>query len=119
MEHELREATQALTEARASPPEKAWPLLQKAQERVDVAKKLANGYFPSQGAHKAVNALHSDTCQTALLTPFADLLAPDALKIVRRLVSTLQSRRQGRGSFRPRGCSDNDGRWLVPIRKNG
>src|SRR5262249_4667933 len=45
VQHELDEATQALSDARSAPPEKIWPLLQKAQERVDVAKKLAIGVF--------------------------------------------------------------------------
>ena len=62
IQHELTEAEQTLVEARNSSPDAVLPYLQRAQARVDVAKKLAESVFTSERVRADLAAM-DQRCQ--------------------------------------------------------
>ena len=52
-------------------------------------RKLENGGFFQWGARLAVTTLHRTGMEAQLLAPFRDVLAPDALRLIRELVPDL------------------------------
>ena len=53
------------------------------------ARKLENGGFFQWKARFAVTTLHRAGMEAKLLAPFRDVLAPDALRLIRELVPAL------------------------------